>query len=60
MSGLFYRLNRRFGPLSKLSQDELLASRREAMKATLLAHSGEPTAATPVPHAARGDGTGAG
>jgi monoamine oxidase len=40
MSGLFYRLNRRFGPLSKLSQDELLASRREAMKATLLASAG--------------------
>lgn len=40
MSGLFYRLNRRCGPLSRMSHAELLHSRRTMLKATLAASAG--------------------
>lgn len=40
MSRLFLTLNRKFGPLSQMSQADILESRRMALKATLVASAG--------------------
>lgn len=40
MSRLFLILNRKYGPLSRLTQDEIFESRRLALKATLAASAG--------------------
>jgi monoamine oxidase len=59
MSRFFYRLNRRFGPLSRLSADELRDQRRHVLKTTLAASAGlllsgsGLTAAVPVDRARR-------